>query len=380
MPNRIDCSSLPEFTCDTLVAHTEGRAQVCPSVVDNDDFHTPDVIVTHVIGKGAFSTVFGAYVNHDQWPAATAATAATAEPQTPTRLLVALKVFKSHRRFWKCAIAEAEFLDRFGSDDYVVGFYGAARFKYHIALALEVATGDLYTYQRNCFDNPSMTADAMYPVVDLIEHLFSGLTALAREEVVHCDLKPENILLVMRNGRRVAVVGDLGSSRSTLETDSDGGVGVSPWYRAPEVYARGTLCSAGDVWSAACVVYEYAYGAPLFPVTRERWAGTTRESTALYFAHLELIGYHGDCFSVDTDAVFAPPDIRTNTLLPRNRVELTAARTNIQKHPGLCGVLTSCLKWDTDERATPLAVLDLARHIGEGDTVLLPTSSRPAPL
>jgi serine/threonine protein kinase len=94
----------------------------------------------------------------------------------------------------------------------------------------------------------------------------AALAALHDAGVIHCDVKHENLFVLKRqvNGwPRIKVI-DFGVSRVVDEPPrNDPSVAGTPWCIAPEQW-RGTPCTASDVYSLGCLLYDLTTGHPPF--------------------------------------------------------------------------------------------------------------------
>lgn len=110
-------------------------------------------------------------------------------------------------------------------------------------------------------------------VLCVICDVANGITAMHREEFVHCDLKPDNILIDFDSKRKrlAGIISDLGISKITLnqqklavkEFKPINIRGMSVSYAAPETIASfreidkrsAEALKAGDVYSFSCILY-----------------------------------------------------------------------------------------------------------------------------
>jgi len=350
---RVQCAGL---TTDTSYDGS-GRALWVQDKTPSDDLE-----VCFPLGKGAYSNVYQVKLLEEGSP----------------ECAVALKIFKCDSRFADCALAEAAYLERVSGAlkkdilSNVLGFLEAVNLNGHVGLLLETAKTDMYSHQKKVFEAAASGSEYdQFPLDRLAVDLYSGLCVLHHEGITHGDLKPENVLICERQGVKLAVIADLGSAREASKTRTDG-FEVSPWYRAPEIFCRGHIGTSSDVWAAACVLYEYAFGVPLFCVTRGSWARTKRESSALYKAHCTLLGLPPSDYLIGSPGVHDAPRRLPScyTLRHEDEVNLRLAQDNFTKFPDFSSILVSCLVWRPQERSDAVTAQVAAQSLGhEGSSL-----------
>jgi serine/threonine protein kinase len=103
-------------------------------------------------------------------------------------------------------------------------------------------------------------------IIAICAQTAAALAALHDAGVVHCDVKHENLFVTNRlvNGwPRIKVI-DFGVSRLVSEPPrADAAVAGTPWCIAPEQW-RGAPCTASDVYSLGCLLYDLTTGHPPF--------------------------------------------------------------------------------------------------------------------
>ena len=90
-----------------------------------------------------------------------------------------------------------------------------------------------------------------------------GLTRLHAKGLIHRDLKPSNILFASHEDGPMAVIGDLGSTRSALGSTLTHSEGTFR-YKAPELYEQAEYGQQVDIFSFALIVYEILALEPFF--------------------------------------------------------------------------------------------------------------------
>ena len=293
------------------------------------------------LGKGAFSRVYrGAHTTYDA---------------------IALKVFRTGSAYAKCARTEASILLQLSDSNpksNIIKCFGICSINRHPAICLELGICDLYQHQK-CVLDGEKPPDSMFPLTALAPHVLSALVVLESNRIVHRDLKPENILIVNRGGSLVAVVSDFGSAVRKPQSLTKDGYVMSAWYRSPEAYAKGLSCIAGDMWSFACILFEYAFGTPLFPVETSRRT-LAQEHTALYRTHTHFLG-EAPADYLHKSSPLPLHKIASYTLSVRDLKALNQASELMTRLPDVAELLHLILQWDPDARVTPIDALAIAR-------------------
>ncbi len=107
--------------------------------------------------------------------------------------------------------------------------------------------------------------------IDIGIQVLSGLGEIHRTRVVHRDVSPDNIMIVVRDGRRVAKIIDLGIAKRIAQdrlgmTATGMFLGKLKYCSPEQAGAAGgeTLDGRSDLYSFGAVLYEMLSGKPLF--------------------------------------------------------------------------------------------------------------------
>ena len=341
----------PNIECPVLTTHkswpTIPTLRTVPA-------HAGDYTILSKLGKGAFSRVFrGTHTTHNN---------------------VALKIFRTGSAYAKCACTEASILLELSESTHIIKCFDICSISDHLTICLELAICDLYQHQRCVFEG-GKSPNSMFPLITLAQHILSALVVLESNCIVHRDLKPENILIVNRGGTLVAVISDFGSAIRQEQSWIKDGYVMSVWYRSPEAYAEGRSCIAGDMWSFACILFEYAFGAPLFPVETSHRT-LMHEHTALYLAHTHFLGEAPADYIHQASPL--PHKIADYTLRDRDLRALNRAFELMMKLPDVTELLHLILQWDPDTRVTPTDALAIAQTWDQLEPTPLAAHERPS--
>ncbi len=125
-------------------------------------------------------------------------------------------------------------------------------------LITELLEGDTLSDQMTHLDGPF----GLKRTLNIINQACRGLIPCHEADIIHRDLKPSNVFLV--DGTFVKII-DFGFARAFGETDersvarqvtTEGLVGGTPHYMAPEVIRGGTPTPAADVYALGMMLYE----------------------------------------------------------------------------------------------------------------------------
>ncbi|MBP6218777.1 MAG: protein kinase [Oligoflexales bacterium] len=98
-----------------------------------------------------------------------------------------------------------------------------------------------------------------HPILQrILVQMVAGVAALHAQGFVHCDLKPSNFLIDYNGNVKVS---DFDSINSRVSTAGEIG---TLWYRAPEWILKGDYDATADIFSLACIFFEFLKGRPLF--------------------------------------------------------------------------------------------------------------------
>lgn len=125
-------------------------------------------------------------------------------------------------------------------------------------LITELLEGETLADQMSHIDGPFKLDKAL----DIVTQCCRGLVSCHEGEIIHRDLKPSNVFLV--DGSFVKII-DFGFARAFDKSDertvarqvtTEGLVGGTPHYMAPEVIRGGTPTPAADVYALGMMLYE----------------------------------------------------------------------------------------------------------------------------
>uniref|UniRef100_A0A1I7TC49 Protein kinase domain-containing protein n=1 Tax=Caenorhabditis tropicalis TaxID=1561998 RepID=A0A1I7TC49_9PELO len=143
-----------------------------------------------------------------------------------------------------------------GENPYFVNVLNYAHFRNHFFIVLDKMEMDLKHYIYNV-KKPSLNEGAR-----MMTSVLEALAFMKFHGIIHGDLKPSNILLNLDHPFDLKVC-DFGLSRMVSEANGNE-IYQSRFYRAPEVFCRGPLTPAIDMWSFGLIIAEMYLGKPYF--------------------------------------------------------------------------------------------------------------------
>jgi len=126
-------------------------------------------------------------------------------------------------------------------------------------LVTELLEGDTLSDQMSRIDGPF----GLQRSLDIISQSCRGLMPCHEADIIHRDLKPSNVFLV--DGTFVKIIdfgfarafgGDADERSVARQVTTEGLVGGTPHYMAPEVIRGGTPTPAADVYALGMMLYE----------------------------------------------------------------------------------------------------------------------------
>lgn len=321
----------------------------------------PYTFVGH-LGKGAFSIVY--------------------DVVNMSGTSYAAKLFRNEQRFAACGRTEGALLQDLADCSHIISCMEMFLLNGAVTLVLDKALTDLYHYQKDFhIQGHSVGCPAtMYSVKDLALSLMQGIKSLEENNIVHCDIKPENVLLKGGADGLQAVIADLGSACRGVRTTTDGLI-ASPWYRPPEIYAKGFMSHPGDLWSVGCVLFEYAFGDALFDVTRSRHT-MAEEVARLFASHVVAMG-EPSAGIIETDGPIVnslgfPPSFRNTGSLSYKKSDILVLRMHdMAKYTDLHVILSGIFVWDASARMPIADALAIVQTWGGASSVPTPAASPP---
>lgn len=240
-------------------------------------------------------------------------------------------------------------------------------------------------YSMNLRDLISKTSSAglsLRIICKMANQLFNSLDFLRCKEVniVHFDLKPENILLESSQKAKIRII-DFGSSKHISELEDCEEYLVTRYYRPPELVLKLPYTHAVDTWSVGCILAEMLIGRPLFPA-KDNWDLLLMINQLIgplpYSIVSEIANYENDFEEIAdqpgyyrfTNAPQLPINFENRKALFERKLDLNYRLGVMPAGHSMVSYLTqdlldlfkdmilSMLKWEADERITPLDLLN----------------------
>jgi serine/threonine protein kinase len=193
------------------------------------------IIMNEVLGKGAFSIVYGGIIEGTN--------------ETVAIKVVAKSTIEQDEYTKNAFYSEIKIMKRLKSQN-IIKFLDVHETKNNFYIVLERANGTLRMKLKELgsFDEKST-------MICLIQ-ILNGFGELVKNGVIHRDLKPENILL--RDG--VLKIADFGFAKH-LENNSVLKTMVgTPAYMAPQILKEERYTYKCDIWSLGVITYELLVG------------------------------------------------------------------------------------------------------------------------
>lgn len=268
--------------------------------------------------------------------------------------LVAIKVIKNKKRYYKQGMIEVKILEDLKANDpldrhNIVKIYRHFVFRGHLWIVFEILSLSLFEFIKiNGFQRIKTSLVAKFAV-----QLLTGLQFSASLGIIHCDLKPENILLKNPQKSGIKII-DFGSG--CYDSQRVYTYIQSRFYRAPEIMLGIPYTCSIDMWSLACVLAEIHLGYPIFPGENEQ---------EQFLRIVEVLGPPGDellavsqrkrIFFDSLGKVRIVPNSRGKVRYPGTRSLQDILRTDDLM---FLQFLTDILMWNPKDRPTPNEALN----------------------
>eukprot|EP01116_Phalansterium_solitarium_P020576 TRINITY_DN6116_c0_g1_i1.p1 TRINITY_DN6116_c0_g1~~TRINITY_DN6116_c0_g1_i1.p1 ORF type:complete len:766 (-),score=336.59 TRINITY_DN6116_c0_g1_i1:258-2555(-) len=209
----------------------------CPFVIKEDVSWTEQFRLVEQIGKGAYGAVYKAV-------------------HVESGTVVALKKLDIYENFGEI-MYEIDFMSKYASGDYVVGFFGHSLEGSVVWIAMEFcalgSVRDLITRRGSGLDEATISCVA--------RRVLKGLEFLHAQQKIHRDIKTDNVLLTDQGQPKLADFGVSGDLANTLQRRRT--MIGTPFFLAPEVILNEDGYDAKvDVWSLGITCIEMADTVP----------------------------------------------------------------------------------------------------------------------
>ncbi|ODV85409.1 hypothetical protein CANARDRAFT_187393, partial [[Candida] arabinofermentans NRRL YB-2248] len=185
-----------------------------------------------------------------------------------TSRIVAIKIIKNEMQWSLQAVSEVKILQQLNSSSScstkpIMKYLEHFNFRSHMCIVTELLPFNMY----QLIEATNFKGTGLSLVKSFARDIFSGLSYIHQQGIIHCDLKPENLMLSHVDSKFTVKIIDFGSSCRFKELGYS--YLQSRFYRAPEVTLGARYDRKIDVWSVGTILVELFTGIPMFQVGDE---------------------------------------------------------------------------------------------------------------